>query len=88
MTTFGAALEFSHEHEYCGELDTGLEDDRVWMMCRCGARIVWIADTRLFSCPPNWWTSKLLNLLDDLWTSYLREPGAVSATSPNLPARL
>jgi hypothetical protein len=34
MTTFGAALEFSHEHEYCGELDTGFEDDHVWMMCR------------------------------------------------------
>ncbi len=29
MTTLGSALEaFIREHEYCGELDTGLEDDR------------------------------------------------------------
>jgi hypothetical protein len=28
--TLGFALEaFTREHEYCGELDTGLEDDRV-----------------------------------------------------------
>ena len=34
----GAALEaFIREHEYCGELDSGLEDDRVWMTCTCGA---------------------------------------------------
>ena len=34
----GAALAaFIAEHEYCGELDTGLEEDRVWMMCTCGA---------------------------------------------------
>jgi hypothetical protein len=32
--TLGAALEaFIREHEYCGELDTGLDDDRVWMTC-------------------------------------------------------
>jgi hypothetical protein len=32
MTTLGSALEaFIREHEYCGELDTGLEGDRVWM---------------------------------------------------------
>jgi hypothetical protein len=38
MTTLGAALEaFIREHEYCGDLDTGLEDDRVWMTCTCGA---------------------------------------------------
>ena len=29
---------FIREHEYCGEQDTGLEDDRVWMTCS----------------PPNW----------------------------------
>jgi len=30
----GAAPEaFIREHEYCGEQDTGLEDDRVWMTC-------------------------------------------------------
>jgi hypothetical protein len=34
MITLGAALEaFIREHEYCGELDTGLERDRVWMTC-------------------------------------------------------
>jgi hypothetical protein len=39
-TTLGAALEaFIREHEYCGELDTGLEDDRGWMTCTCGAGI-------------------------------------------------
>ena len=32
--TLGSALEaFIREHEYCGELDTGLDDDRVWMTC-------------------------------------------------------
>jgi hypothetical protein len=37
MTTLGSALEaFIREHEYCGELDTGLENDRVWMTCTCG----------------------------------------------------
>jgi hypothetical protein len=30
---------FIREHEYCGELDTGLEGDRVWMSCTCGARM-------------------------------------------------
>jgi hypothetical protein len=40
MTTLGSALEvFIREHEYCGDLDTGLEDDRVWMTCTCGAVI-------------------------------------------------
>jgi len=29
MTTLGAALEaFIREHEYCGEMDTGVENDR------------------------------------------------------------
>jgi hypothetical protein len=41
MTTLGAALEvFIREHEYCGELDAGLESDRVWMTCTCWASIV------------------------------------------------
>lgn len=40
MTTLGATREtFIREHEYCGELDTGVEDDRVWMTCTCGAAI-------------------------------------------------
>jgi len=31
---------FYLEHEYCGELDGGVDGDRVWMACTCGARIV------------------------------------------------
>jgi hypothetical protein len=27
------------EHEYCGELDAAVEDDRVWMTCTWGAVI-------------------------------------------------
>jgi hypothetical protein len=39
-TDLGAALEaFILEHEYCGELDTGVEGNRVWMTCTCGATI-------------------------------------------------
>ena len=39
-TNLGAALEaFILEHEYCGELDGGVEGDRVWMTCPCGAVI-------------------------------------------------
>jgi hypothetical protein len=40
-TSLGDPLEaFILEHEYCGELDAGVEDDRVWMTCMCGASIV------------------------------------------------
>jgi len=40
-TDLGAALEaFILEHEYCGELDAGVEADRVWMMCSGGAMLV------------------------------------------------
>jgi hypothetical protein len=40
VISLGASLEaFIREHEYCGELDTGLDDDRVWMTCTCGAEI-------------------------------------------------
>jgi hypothetical protein len=35
------------EHEYCGELDTGLEDDRVWMTCTCGARVMCVFPTEI-----------------------------------------
>jgi hypothetical protein len=36
-----AALEaFLQEHRRCGELDGGVEDDRVWMACECGASIL------------------------------------------------
>ena len=39
--TLGALLEaFIREHEYCGELDSGLDGDRVWMTCTCRAVLV------------------------------------------------
>ena len=28
---------FYLEHLYCDELESGVEDDRVWMTCTCGA---------------------------------------------------
>jgi len=31
---------FFGEHRRCGELDGGVEGDRVWMTCTCGASIV------------------------------------------------
>ncbi len=41
MRTFAwlLLLVVDREHEYCGELDTGLENDRVWVTCTCGAMI-------------------------------------------------
>jgi len=30
---------FCQEHVNCGELDGGVEGERVWMTCTCGARI-------------------------------------------------
>jgi hypothetical protein len=30
---------FHLEHRRCGELEAGVEDDRVWMTCSCGAVI-------------------------------------------------
>jgi hypothetical protein len=39
-TRLGAVLEaFILEHEYCGDLDGGVEGDRVWMTCTCGVAI-------------------------------------------------
>jgi len=35
---------FYPEHQYCGELDSAVEDDRVWMACTCGAVINRCAD--------------------------------------------
>jgi hypothetical protein len=38
--SLGAALEaFILEHEYCGEQDSDVESDRVWLSCTCGATI-------------------------------------------------
>jgi hypothetical protein len=31
---------FYREHQRCGELDSGVEGDRVWMTCTCGAALV------------------------------------------------
>jgi hypothetical protein len=39
-TSLGAVLEaFISEHEFCGELDSNIEDDRVSMSCSCGAEM-------------------------------------------------
>ena len=36
--SLGDALDaFILEHEYCGGLDSAVEDDRIWMTCTCGA---------------------------------------------------
>jgi hypothetical protein len=36
-----AALNaFLQEQRRCGELDGGVEDERVWMACECGAVLV------------------------------------------------
>lgn len=38
--SLGATLEaFIRKHEYRGELDSSVEDDRVVMSCTCGAEI-------------------------------------------------
>jgi hypothetical protein len=34
-----ALYAFFQEHERCGDLDSGLDGDRVWMACTCGAVI-------------------------------------------------
>jgi hypothetical protein len=31
---------FYLEHRRCGQLDTGIEEGRVWMTCGCGAWLV------------------------------------------------
>ena len=36
VTLFDALQAFYQEHEYCSQLDTGVEGDRVWMTCTCG----------------------------------------------------
>jgi hypothetical protein len=39
VTLFDALQAFFQEHQYCGDLDGGVEGDRVWMTCTCGAAI-------------------------------------------------
>jgi hypothetical protein len=36
VTLFDALQAFFQEHQYCGELDGGVEGDRVWMYVRRG----------------------------------------------------
>jgi hypothetical protein len=39
--TLGQVLDaFYLEHRRCGDLESGVEGDRVWMTCTCGAVIV------------------------------------------------
>jgi len=44
MTLLDALYAFYLEHERCGELDSGLDGDRIWMTCTCGALINRCAD--------------------------------------------
>jgi hypothetical protein len=44
VTLFDALWAFYREHDYCGALDRGVEGDRVWMTCTCGASINRTAD--------------------------------------------
>ena len=44
VTLFEALWVFYREHEYSNELDGGVEGDRVWMTCTCGAMINQNAD--------------------------------------------
>ena len=39
VTLFDALWAFYQEHQYCGELDGGVEGGLVWMTCSCGATI-------------------------------------------------
>ena len=40
MTILAALYAFYLEHRRCGDLDSGVEGDRVWMTCSCGAVLV------------------------------------------------
>jgi hypothetical protein len=44
VTLFDALYAFFQEHRYCGDLDGGVEGDRVWMTCTCGSVISRDAD--------------------------------------------
>ena len=39
VTLLDALYAFYREHEHCGELDSAVEGNRVWMTCTCGAAI-------------------------------------------------
>ncbi len=41
MSSLLHALEaFYQEHRRCGDLDGGVEGERIWMTCSCGAALV------------------------------------------------
>ena len=44
LTLLAALYAFFQEHERCGDLDSSLDGDRVWMSCTCGAVINRCAD--------------------------------------------
>jgi len=44
VTILAALHAFFQEHQYCGDLEGGVEGDRVWMDCTCGAAINRCAD--------------------------------------------
>ena len=44
VALFDALYAFFQEHQYRGDLDGGVEGDRVWMTCTCGAVISRNAD--------------------------------------------
>jgi len=45
MSPLACALDaFYLEHRRCRELESGVEEDRVWMTCTCGARMVRAVD--------------------------------------------
>jgi hypothetical protein len=39
VTLFDVLYAFCQEHRRCGYLDGGVEGDRFWMTCTCGAAI-------------------------------------------------
>jgi hypothetical protein len=39
VTLFDPLQAFFQEHQYRGDLDGGVDGDRVWMTCTCGAAI-------------------------------------------------
>ena len=43
-TLLAALCAFLQEHRRCGDLDSAIECDRVWMTCTCGAVINRSAD--------------------------------------------
>ena len=44
MTLIATLYAFFQENKRCGDLDSDLDGDRVWMACTCGAAINHSAD--------------------------------------------